>query len=93
MTTQETDRIQADFFKALGEQNSSEALFDQIADTVYFLKDCLGRYMSVNQTLVNRCGYQSKRDLIGRSAEEVFPQPLGIQIRTQDEYVLKTASS
>ena len=89
----EINKIQARFFAALGRHHSNEVLFDQIADTVYFLKDRSGRYMSVNKTLVDRCGCASKQDLIGRSAEEVFPEPLGALITAQDAYVLKAAAS
>jgi PAS domain S-box-containing protein len=88
-----TETLQNRFFARLDRHQSNELLFDRIADTVYFLKDSAGRYMSVNQTLVERCGCSSKQELIGRSAQEVFPPPLGEQIAAQDQYVLKTANS
>jgi AraC-like DNA-binding protein len=59
-------------------------LFDLLPDVVFFLKDRNGCYRSVNQTLVVRCGLRSKADLIGRTAREVFPLPLGNRFLEQD---------
>lgn len=84
----EYDALLEKFFNALGGSRLTEELFDQISDTVFFLKDHAGRYMVVNQTLVLRCGFSSKRELIGRTAQEVFPDPLGAQIIAQDKGVL-----
>jgi len=61
-----------------------EELFDRIADIVYFVKDTDGCYVAVNQTLVERCGLLAKRELIGRTAREVFPEPLGTSYLDQD---------
>ena len=78
------------FAGVLGGYRSLEALFDQVADTVYFLKDSSSRYMSVNQTLVERCGCRSKADLIHRTSNELFPAPLGELILEQDQRVLQS---
>lgn len=77
------------FFEALGAPFSGEELFDLVTDTVYFLKDADGCYVAVNQTLVERCGKTQKSDLIGRRAEDLFPEPLGAQISAQDRAVVR----
>jgi PAS domain S-box-containing protein len=69
-----------------------EALFDAIADTVFFVKDADGRYVAVNRTLVTRTGRRDKPDLIGLSAREVFPGALGEAIAVQDEAVIATGT-
>lgn len=89
----EHNELQQDFFRALGTHLWVEELFDCVTDTVYFLKDNAGRYMSLNQTLVERCGCSSKQDLIGRTAEDVFPEPLGAQITAQDKDVLQASAT
>jgi len=61
-----------------------ESLFDRIPDVVFFVKDLQGRYVVVNQTLVDRCGVSSKADLVGRTTREVFPPPLGDRYLEQD---------
>ncbi len=81
--------LKSDFFKQLSENYTSEELFDQLTDTVYFIKNAEGKYIVINQTLVNRCGYKSKSEIIGKLPDEVHPEPLGVQYRSQDEQILK----
>ena len=80
--------------QALIEASSfAEALFERIPDVVFFIKDRDGRYVLVNQTLVTRCGKRDKNELLGRSAREVFPSPLGDRFLEQDRGVLATGIS
>jgi AraC-like DNA-binding protein len=69
---------------------SAEALFDCLPDVVFFIKNTRCEYVVVNQTLVERCGRHSKSDLIGHTADEVFPFALGNSYRAQDEEVLRS---
>jgi AraC-like DNA-binding protein len=69
-----------------------EELFDRVPDVVFFIKDVRGRYRAVNQTLVTRCGARSKWDLLGRTAQEVFPKPLGSRFLEQDLTVCRNGS-
>ncbi len=69
-----------------------EDLFDRIPDVVFFLKDVRGRYVVVNRSLVERCRVAHKSDLIGRTAAEVFPPPLGQRYLQQDLNVCQTAN-
>jgi PAS domain S-box-containing protein len=65
-----------------------DRLFDGVPDIVFFVKDASGRYLSVNDTLAKRCGLASKQDVIGRTAEELFPAPLGTAFASQDRALL-----
>jgi AraC-like DNA-binding protein len=65
-----------------------DRLFDGVADIVFFVKDACGKYLSVNDTLAKRCGLTSKEDVIGRTAEELFPAPLGTAFASQDRVLL-----
>jgi PAS domain S-box-containing protein len=67
-----------------------EQLFDHVPETVFFLKDTRGRYLAVNQSLVDRCGLQEKNQLVGRHVREVFPRELAERYASQDEMVLRT---
>lgn len=68
----------------------TEALFDALPDVVFFIKDAVGRYVRVNQTLAARCASGDKTKLIGKRPEEVFPAPLAASYARQDEEVLRT---
>ncbi|HEY1325472.1 MAG TPA: AraC family transcriptional regulator [Casimicrobiaceae bacterium] len=76
--------------RQLLEPLTAEALFDCLPDVVYFVKNSRCEYVVVNRTLVERCGYQSKDELLGRTADQLFPAPFGRSYRAQDEEVLRT---
>ena len=67
-------------------------LYDHLPDVVFFMKDIDGRYLAVNQSLVDRVGLRQKSDLIGRSAREIFPSPYGDRYSTQDDWVIHTGN-
>jgi PAS domain S-box-containing protein len=67
-----------------------EQLFDHVPETAFFLKDSQGRYLAVNQSLVDRCGLQEKQQLIGRHVRELFPKDLAELYAAQDQAVLRT---
>jgi PAS domain S-box-containing protein len=66
-----------------------EKLFDELPDVVFFVKDLQGRYSSVNDTLLKRCGFKRRDALLGLTAEEVYPKPLGAGYLAQDRLVLQ----
>jgi PAS domain S-box-containing protein len=72
------------------ELNIIEQLFDHVPETAFFLKDIHGRYLAVNQSLVERCGLQEKSQLVGRHVREIFPKELAQLYAAQDETVLRT---
>lgn len=80
-------QLQKMFFEQLFEPFTGEALFDQLRDTVFFVKNADGRYIVVNQQLVERCGFQTRDELIGKTPEDVWPEDLGAEYRRQDEEI------
>ncbi|UTW54750.1 AraC family transcriptional regulator [Kordiimonas sp. SCSIO 12610] len=71
----------------------TEELFDCLIDTVFFVKDMLGKYVVVNETLVRRCGLKSKSDLIGRKPSDLQGHSLGADYEAQDDNVLSNGVS
>jgi AraC-like DNA-binding protein len=69
-----------------------ERVFDRLPNVVFFVKDVEGRYAVVNQTLVVRTGARRKSALLRRTAEEVFPGPLGAAYAAQDRLVVRTGN-
>jgi PAS domain S-box-containing protein len=65
-------------------------LFDGLPDVVFFAKDLEGRYRTVNETLARRLGKRSKEEVVGRTARELFPAPLGERYLDQDLAVCRT---
>lgn len=65
-------------------------LFDALPDVVFFAKDVEGRYRAVNETLVRRLGKRTKEDVLGRTARDLFPEPLGRRYLEQDLAVCRS---
>lgn len=66
------------------------ALFESLPDVVFFYKDRDSRYVLANRTLLQRLGLKEMRDLIGKTAEDVFPGQLGKRYLDQDQEVLSS---
>lgn len=71
----------------------SEALFDALRDVVFFVKDLEGKYVAINQSLVERCGFRSKEAMLGKTALEVFPSRFGVHYMQQDQSVIKSGKN
>jgi PAS domain S-box-containing protein len=69
-----------------------ECLFDALNDVAFFIKDREGRYLSVNNTLVRRCGLRTKEEIIGKTALEVHPKPLALTYIEQDRQVIESGT-
>jgi PAS domain S-box-containing protein len=67
-------------------------LLDRVPEVVVFVKDAAGRYVAVNDTLVRRLGLDEKRQVIGRTALDLFPPPLGARYLAQDRAVLRNGN-
>ncbi|GAB3454214.1 AraC family transcriptional regulator [Massilia terrae] len=65
-----------------------ESMFDALNDIAFFVKDREGRYLSINRTMVRRCGVRHKRDVLGKTALELFPRALAETYLAQDRMVI-----
>lgn len=65
-----------------------EVLFDALPNVVFFVKDQQGRYTHANLTLVSRLGMKHRSEVVGRTANELFPAGLGGVYSAQDRRVL-----
>lgn len=68
-------------------------LCDQLSDVVFFAKNRLGRYLTVNQTLVERSGFGHRNELIGKLPTELFGTDLGTSFERQDIAVLSSSQT
>ncbi|WP_022802458.1 AraC family transcriptional regulator [Deinococcus ficus] len=66
-----------------------ETLLDGAPDLMFYVKDLGGRYVSVNDTVRRRSGARHKRDVLGRTAAEVFTGEPGVRSNEQDVRTLR----
>lgn len=67
-----------------------EQVADLMHDTAFFIKDGSGRYLLVNQSLIERHGLTDKSQMIGKRPCDVCPGEFGRMPTHQDEQVLRT---
>lgn len=67
-----------------------EQIADFMHDTAFFIKDASGRYLVVNQSLVERHGLEHKSQMLGRRPCDVCPGEYGRIPTEQDAHVLRT---
>ena len=66
-----------------------DRIFRVIPDIVYCVKDSERIYRSANPAFAERLGLKSEAQVIGKRAEELFPEELAEVYRKQDEAVLQ----
>ena len=81
------------FFESLDGILPVDRLFDGVSDIVFFVKDALGRYMAVNDTLATRCGLAGKEAALGLTTEQLYPPPFGEAFAMQDRQILRGGST
>lgn len=64
-----------------------ESLFDRLPDVVFTVKDTAGRYVAVSHACLHRCRLREKRDAIGRTAHDLFPNHMADRYSAQDDVV------
>jgi len=79
-----------EFFARVANPGHIEALFDPLPDLVFALKTREGRYLSVNEAWVKRCGLKHKSEALGRTARDLFPAHMAARYEAQDEKLLRT---
>ena len=67
-----------------------EMLFDQSPDAAFFIKDHCGRYVAVNQSLVQRHGLRNKSQVLGQRPCDICPGDFGRIPSEQDATVLRS---
>jgi AraC-like DNA-binding protein len=85
MKTPDTRRISAN---TKIDANVLVQLFSTLPDVVFFIKDKLGRYTHVNDSLMRRLDAKMPGEIIGRTAAEAFEEDAGEVYNEQDRQIL-----
>ncbi len=78
------------FLEQVASPRFCERLFAHLPDVVFCLKDRHRRYQAANPAFAARLGLTDPRKLLGRAAEDFFPEHLAAVYRAQDLMVLET---
>lgn len=78
------------FLNSIGTQTPFYQLFDCMPDVSFFAKDRNFRLMCASQQFVERLGFQTEAEVIGRDDFALFPSRLAENFRRDDEEVMTT---
>ncbi|MFC4994606.1 helix-turn-helix domain-containing protein [Rubritalea tangerina] len=67
-------------------------LFAQIPDILFCIKDREGRYLTTNRAFADKLNLKSANDIIGKTANDLFPPHLAEIYTAQDAHVLDTGN-
>jgi PAS domain S-box-containing protein len=76
------------FLEQVASPRFCERLFAHLPDVVFCLKDRQRRYQAANPAFSARLGFRDPRKLLGKTAEDFFPEHLAKVYREQDLQVL-----
>lgn len=81
-----------EFLQRVTSPRFCERLFAHLPNVVFCLKDADRRYQAVNSAFTMRLAVKDPKQLLGMTAEDVFPAQLAEVYREQDEHVLQTGA-
>ena len=88
-----TSEFLDNFYRQLPEERHSYELFEYLPDVYFFVKDVDGRFIAVNQLLVDKLGLCSKTDIIGKTDADIFSEPLAKGFEAFDREVLDSGKA
>jgi AraC-like DNA-binding protein len=78
------------FLHRIGAETPFYRLFDHLPEISFFAKDHAFRLMCASRPFLDRFGFRSEAQIVGRDDFELFPQRLAENFRRDDEEVLRT---
>lgn len=78
------------FLQQLSTPLVGDRLFAQLPDVVYFIKDIKGRYIAANKAYADKLNLKSANDIIGKTANDLFPEYLASSYNEQDKHIFET---
>ncbi len=89
----ESQSIRNDFFEGLATNMISEKLFAHITSIVFCMKDRNGRYVACNHCFANRLGLTGTDEVVGKTAQDLFPHELAKTYNEQDAFIFASGQS
>jgi len=68
-------------------------LFSHLPDVYFFIKDVAGRFMKINDIMVEQCGCDDINQVIGKTDFDFFPHDLAEEYVSDDRMVIEKGAS
>lgn len=91
MNQKETEEaLRRQFLDAIDPEEHFYRIFDQLPNILFFAKDREGRLLAANRALLQRYGFVSERDILGKTDFDLLPRSLAEKFREDDLRVIET---
>lgn len=80
----------SDFFTQNDLADHGESLFDQLEGFLYFVKDSQFRFVALNQRLVEKLGFETADEVIGKTDYDFFPPSMADAYLKDDTSIFET---
>ena len=80
--------LQSAFFSCLTPADSLGQMFDLLPNVYFFVKDAEGRFMRMNQALLQAIGYRQESEVLGRTDADLFAAFLAHGYREEDRWIV-----
>jgi len=85
------DSKRTQFLEGMGSGVPFYALFEHLPGIAFFAKNDRFEIVCANSAFLERFGFASENDIIGKTDYDLFPKSLADHFRADDEWVLKNA--
>ena len=73
----------------MGHHGGFPVLFEHLDRVAFFVKNRDFRIVYANRNFYERLGFQKENEIVGKEDFEIFPEPLAVKFRKDDETVLE----
>jgi AraC-like DNA-binding protein len=84
----EGEKLQESFFSRLTPEDSLGQLFDMLPNVYFFVKDTEGRFMRMNQSLLQAIGLRHETEVLGFTDADLFSPFLAHGYREEDRWIV-----
>lgn len=78
------------FLRAMGPESQFYRLMDHLPGLSFFAKDEHFRFMCANRQFIERFGFKSESELVGKDDFDLFPQRLAEHFRLDDDEIMES---
>jgi AraC-like DNA-binding protein len=90
MVPEELTALRHDFVESLDSLGCLEALFENLPNLQFYVKDLEGRFITVNQNVVKMCRRRDRNEVIGKTDFDFYPKHIAEAFRRDDLGVIKS---
>ena len=86
-------QLQKEFLEKLGSTNRIDLLLSKSMGVYFFVKDTKGRVVMANQLTIERCGFKTEAELIGKTDYDLFTFDLADKYHQDEQAIIQSGEA